>query len=61
VTAKLLQNSETVVIGKTRIENHKPPVLGLDSNQGFVGGPRLPEFDIPVLLTKYSLQTFTTE
>jgi len=59
--ADLLQNEEAVLVGKTDVENHEAPGLGLDLSQGFLGSLRLAKSEVAELVAQHLLEALTKE
>ena len=55
------QDEEAVVAGKTDIEDHETPGLGVDSSEGFFGSLRFAEGEVAELVAQHLLEALTNE
>ena len=55
------QDEEAVVAGKTDIEDHETPGLGVDSSEGFFGSFRFAESEVAELVAQHLLEALAKE
>ena len=60
-SADFAQDEEAVLAGKTDIEDHEAPGLGVDSSEGFFGSFRFAESEVAELVAQHLLEALAKE